>query len=69
MALMIGLTLAGALIFDFALYTASGASDCVSCNLGQSLLGWGLIVLPVGIAGCLLVGAVRTARRQSRSGT
>lgn len=62
---LIGLVLAGSLVFDFALYQASGASDFFpTCNLGQTLLGWGLIVLPVGIVGCLIIGTVRVVRKR-----
>jgi hypothetical protein len=54
------------LLGDFLLYESSGASDCDSCSLGQTLLGWGLIVLPVVALGCVAVGVWSRLQLRSR---
>jgi hypothetical protein len=53
-------------IADFLLYESSGASDCEPCSAGQSLLGWGLVVLPLAVLGLLALAAVSMLRRRPK---
>jgi hypothetical protein len=65
-AFVLAVTCAGLLVVDFLLYESSGASDCASCSAGQTLLGWGLILLPVAVVVLLAVALVQAARRGRR---
>ena len=54
------------LVGDFLLYESTGASDCGSCSLGQTLLGWGLILLPIAALACVAVGLWSRLQPRSR---
>ena len=54
------------LVGDFLLYESSGASDCGSCSFGQTLLGWGLIVLPIAALACVVMGVWSRLQLRSR---
>lgn len=65
MRLFAGALAAGILlVVDFLLYQSSGASDCGECSVGQVLVAWGLIVLPVAILG--LLGAATAKKLRHR---